>query len=87
MDPEGLNPLIDSLTTIVGLVENMIEGLGGGAGLLRNIGAIGFNVFGNQISQGATRVVKNVVGLKENVKLEKTEAEIMKEYDILAKDG
>lgn len=87
MDPEGLNPLIDSLTTVVGLVENMIEGLGGGAGLLRNIGAIGFNVFGNQISQGASRVVKNVAGLKENIKLEKTEAEIMKEYDILAKDG
>jgi TP901 family phage tail tape measure protein len=45
MDPEGLNPLIDALTTIVGLTENMIQGLGGGAGLLRNMGAVGFNLF------------------------------------------
>jgi hypothetical protein len=37
--------LIDALTGVVGLVENLIESLGGGAGLLRTVGVIGFNVF------------------------------------------
>jgi hypothetical protein len=45
MDPEGLNPLIDALTKFTSGIENVIEGLGGGAGMLRHLGAIGLTVF------------------------------------------
>ena len=82
MDPEGLNPLIDTLTTIVGLGENIIEGIGGGAGLLLNLGSIGLNVFGNQITKGISRSIRNIQGFKENLRQAAAEAKIIEEYNL-----
>ena len=82
LDPEGLNPLIDALTGVVGLVENLIESLGGGAGLLRTVGAIGFNVFGKQITKGITSTINNVTGFKDNLKQAAAEAQIIKELEL-----
>lgn len=82
LDPEGLNPLIDALTGVVGLVENLIESLGGGAGLLRTVGAIGFNVFGKQITKGITSTINNVTGFRDNLKQAAAEAQIIKELEL-----
>ena len=81
LDPEGLNPLIDALTGVVGLVENLIESLGGGAGLLRTVGAIGFNVFGKQITKGITGTIHNITGFRDNLKQAASEAQLIKELD------
>jgi TP901 family phage tail tape measure protein len=47
LDPDSLNPLIDALTRIVELADQMIQGLGGGGDMLLTLGSIGFNMFGN----------------------------------------
>lgn len=85
MDPKGLNPLIDALTSIVGLVENVVQSLGGGAGLLGVLGAIGMNAFSNQITKGAFRVAKNITGFKENLQNEQARTAILEEFDALDK--
>lgn len=81
LDPEGLNPLIDALTGVVGLVENLIESLGGGAGLLRTVGAIGFNVFGKQITKGITSTINNITSFRENLKQAIAEEQLIKELE------
>jgi TP901 family phage tail tape measure protein len=86
MDPEGLNPLIDGLTTIVGLVENVVEGLGGGAGALGVFGAIGLNVFGDQITKGITRSIRNIAGFRDNIKQAKSEFLILQELGLEEKN-
>lgn len=82
LDPEGLNPLIDALTSIVGLAENLIESLGGGAGLLTTLGSIGLNVFSNQITKGITTTIHNITGFKDNLKQAAAEAALINELQI-----
>lgn len=82
LDPEGLNPMIDALTTLVGLVNNMIQSLGGGAGLLNTLGAIGLNVFSKQITKGIGSVVQNISGLRDNLKQAAAEANIIQELEL-----
>lgn len=62
LDPKGINTLIDALKEVVNLADNFAESIGGGAGVLRNFGAIAFNVFNKQIASGITRVGENVKG-------------------------
>lgn len=81
MNPEGLNPLIDGLTRIVSLIENMTQGLGGGIGLLRTFGAIGLQAFGGQITRGVTRGITNVQGALKNRNEAQIEASIVKDLD------
>jgi TP901 family phage tail tape measure protein len=44
-DTEDVNSLIDMLAKLVDGVDNFVEAIGGGAGVLRNFGSIAFNVF------------------------------------------
>ena len=82
LNPEGLNPLIDALTSVVGLVENLIESLGGGAGVLRTVGAIGINVFNKQITKGITGAIHNITGFRDNLKQAAAEASIVQELEL-----
>ncbi len=66
LDPKGLNPLIDGLTTITNLFANFVDSIGGGGGALLGLGAIGFRVFSTQIATGLTTTVKNLQGVKYN---------------------
>jgi hypothetical protein len=47
INPKAINSLVDGLTTVVKLVDNFVESLGGGIGVLRNFGGIAFNMFSN----------------------------------------
>ena len=87
MDPKGLNPLIDRLTGLVGLVENFTEALGGGAGALHTFGAIGLNVFNKQITQGITRTVSNISGEFENRQRDISQQALINEYGFLTDGG
>ena len=82
MDPEGLNPLIDALTTIVGLVENVVEGLGGGKGVLGVVGALGMNVMRGKITSEIARGWQNTVSEKENRKMAEDEQAIANEINV-----
>ena len=82
MDPEGLNPLIDALTTIVGLVENVVEGLGGGKGVLGVVGALGMNVMRGKITSEIARGWQNATSEKENRKMAEDEQAIANEINV-----
>ena len=79
LDPESLNGLIDGLTNIVELLDQMVQGLGGGGNLLMTIGSIGMNVFSNQISRGISSSVRNAEGLLANMRNINAQAELFKE--------
>ena len=79
LDPEGLNKIIDGLTKVVELVDNMVQGLGGGGNLLLTLGSIGVNVFSNQISRGITSTIRNTQGLISNLKNANAQAELFQE--------
>ena len=82
MDPEGLKPLVDVLTQIVGLVENVVQGLGGGKGLLGIAAGVGTTIFRGQITKDISRGVENYQADRENRKLLKDEAAIAAEIDV-----
>ena len=79
LDPESLNKLIDGLTKIVELVDNMVQGLGGGGNVLLNLGSIGLNVFNTQITKGISNAVRNAEGLVNNLKNANAQADILAE--------
>lgn len=77
LDPQGLNKLIDNLTKVVELADQLVQSLGGGGGLLMNLGSIGLNVFGNQISRGISNTIRNAEGLVNNLKNANTQADLL----------
>ena len=79
---EDLNPFIDALTSVVNGIENIIESLGGGKGLIAILGSIGLNVFGDKITSGISRSVRNIQGYKENIENATQEAAIIEEYEL-----
>ena len=61
---DDLKPLVSILTSLVATVNTLVEGLGGGKGLLGMISSIGLTVFGDKLASGmakATRNAKNFV--------------------------
>lgn len=82
MDPKGLNPLIDALTKIVGLIENAAEGLGGGKGVLRVAAGYGMNLMRGKVTSEIARGWQNSVSEKENRKMAQDEQAIAQEINI-----
>ena len=77
LDPEGINPLIDSLTTIVDLLGSFTSVIGGGAGALQLLGLIGMKVFQKQIVSGLTTTITNMQTAKHNAKLLESEMQAL----------
>lgn len=76
---EDMNDLIDMLAKLVDGVDNFVEAIGGGAGVLRNFGAIAFNVFNKQIANSAARAVTNVQGFFDNQAQEKAQQQLLRD--------
>ena len=81
MDPEGINPLIDSLTTIVDLLGSFTSVIGGGAGALQLLGLIGMKVFQKQIVSGLTTTITNMQTAKHNATLLKSEMQALENLE------
>ena len=79
--PEDITPAIDAITTMVDAIENLIESIGGGKGLIKVLGSVGLNVFGNKITEGIGRTVRNTKGFLENIEQDKAYAEIEKQIE------
>lgn len=56
---DDLKPLVDALTKLVGLTDNLIGGLGGGDGLLGVLSSVGLTMFGDKLAGGMARVARN----------------------------
>ena len=81
IDPEGMNPLIDSLTVIVDLLGSFTSVIGGGAGALQLLGLIGMKVFQKQIVSGLTTTITNMQTAKHNATLLKSEMQALENLE------
>lgn len=87
-DADSLKPLISGLTSIVGLIENIIESIGGGQGLIGVLGTIGLNVFGDKLTMGISKGIRNIKGEIDNLNEEKAQANLISQLEQdLAKSG
>jgi hypothetical protein len=59
---EDINPLIDGLTTTVGLLTDMVDVMGGAKGMLLGLSGLGLSIFGDKIAAGVGRIVTNTKG-------------------------
>ena len=60
IDDEGINGLIDALTSVTDLLANFIEGIGGGSAAMLMLGSIGTKVFNKHIAEGLAVTVSNL---------------------------
>ena len=63
IDNEGINKLIDSFTSLVGLIEKFIDSIGGGKSVLLGLGSILTNIFSKNIAQTFSPVIQNFLDL------------------------
>ena len=66
LDTDAINTYADTLTGIVELLTNFIDGIGGGRNALLLLGSTLTRVFSKQISQGITNVILGLSRIKEN---------------------
>ena len=67
-DNDGINKIIDGLSSAANFVANFVDGLGGGAAVLRSLGAIGLTVFSEQIAKGLNTTITNFEIGKQNAR-------------------
>lgn len=78
---EDLNPILDSLTGVVNLFKNVIDGIGGAQGALLLLGNIGTQVFSKQLASGIATMVSNFQAAKNNAHQLQAEMEILTQYE------
>ena len=81
MNPDGMNTVIDVLTSIVDTFGNFIDAIGGGSGALLLLGQIAMNVFHKNIVNGLTTMITNMQIAKDNAAQVAAETEMIKFYD------
>ena len=68
MDKGVITGVTDGLTTLVKLITQFTESIGGGVGVLNMLGTTGMRVFSVQIAKGLTTLTHNIQGTFENLK-------------------
>ena len=58
-DPQAFSPALEALTTLLNLVTDLVDSLGGVGPILTSIGGIGMKVFNNQLGQSINNMVTN----------------------------
>ena len=79
-DDDITNGFADGLRVTLGLFNDFIEGIGGGATALTNLGAIAANVFSKQIGRGLVDI-KEKIDIRKNNKANIAFKELMLSYD------
>ena len=59
IDTDDINKLIDGLSTVATLAADLVDGLGGGGAVLKDLGAIALVVFNNQIGSSIMTTINN----------------------------
>lgn len=67
MDAEGLNPLVDTLTRFMTMLDNVTQSIGGLGPILLMLGTTATKVFSKHIASGIATSIQNVQAAKENV--------------------
>lgn len=58
-DPQAFSPALEALTTLLNLVTDLVDSLGGVGPILTSIGGIGMKVFSNQLGQSINNMITN----------------------------
>ena len=66
IDPKAINNLVDSISKLVKLLTNFIDGIGGGGNALLLLGSTALRVFDKQIGAGITHMIQSFQRGKEN---------------------
>ena len=66
INTDSIKKFADSGSQILGFVENFIDSLGGGIGVLNTFGSIATNIFSVQIAKGINGWINNIQRVKNN---------------------
>lgn len=66
LDANMINTVVDALIPLVNGIEQFIDGLGGGIGLLQTFAPLMLKAFGPQIADSVTKTSKSMMAVKEN---------------------
>lgn len=66
-DADTINTVTDGLKVLVKLTDNWIQSIGGGKGVLLNLGAIATNVFSKQIASSIAISINNLKSEKQEI--------------------
>ena len=67
-DTDSINGIVDGLTVAANVAANLVDSLGGGVPILKMIGAVGLNVFSQQIAKGINTTITNFEIAKDNAR-------------------
>lgn len=81
LDPKSINTVVDGLTTVVDLLGNFVDSIGGGIGVLTLLGSVGMQVFGKQIASGLATTIINMQAAKQNTQQLQAEMEILNQFE------
>ena len=84
-DQDDFGVVLDGLTDIITLFDELVEAIGGGGAALTAFGAIGMNVFSNQIGRGISNIMSNRE--KSNIAKSNIDASVANAKAQLAGDG
>lgn len=68
LDSNTINTFADGMTTVVKLMTNFVDAVGGGGNTLLTLGSIAGNVFSKQIAQGLAITITNFQNAQYNAK-------------------
>lgn len=87
LDTNTINSLSDIFSGLVSGVTTWVDALGGGSGVLLNLGSIAMTVFSQQIGKGITTTIKNFKSMRDEAALYKEQIKMMPEFKSLGDDS
>lgn len=80
LDADSINMVTDAIGFLVNRVTDLVDGLGGGTGVLLNLGSIATKIFSKQIAQSLTTTITNIRNLNSNLKETQTEMTMLEAF-------
>lgn len=87
LDTNTINSLSDIFSGLVSGVTTWVDALGGGSGVLLNLGSIAMTVFSQQIGKGIATTIKNFKSMRDEAALYKEQIKMMPEFKSLGDDS
>lgn len=80
LDPKSINAGADALGFMANRLADLIDGLGGGAGLLLNLGSVGMRVFSQQLAGSIATTITNIQTMNQNLAQTKAETALLNDF-------
>lgn len=87
LDSNSINSISDIFSGLVSGVTTWVDALGGGSGVLLNLGSIAMTVFSQQIGKGISTTIKNFQAMRDSTKQYKEEVKMIPEFQSLGDES